>query len=425
MPYRDFGYTQAPLLPYLQAIPLRLTGFSMLGQRVANALWSGLTLVVLWGLARPAHRARAVWGLLALAALPTWVYFGVLGKTYALAGLLVVLAVAAGRLAPGHRQALAFGLAGSLAVGCRLLVAPAVCVLWISLLWKAQSRRARLWLALAPPLLGVGLAAPFFAADPQAFLFWNLGLHAAVHRDFRLDAARDLLSHLPTLAGLLAVSLAAAGSAWRESVTAEGALLLAGGVGVAAQLLPHGAFAEYATPLLPLLALGVLRVGQRSLRPGWPRAAAAGIVILGLWVRPAHVVADRGRVLAVRACEAYLRAYPPETTVVTAYPILTTGAGLRVLPDLELGYFGVSDELPPAQAARLHLSTPDTLAAAVRDGTVDVVVLSLSWPNFLISLPSCEPIPEARWDPLYAALAQDFRQAHRDHHFVILARASR
>jgi 4-amino-4-deoxy-L-arabinose transferase-like glycosyltransferase len=46
VPYRDFGFTQPPLVVYVNAPLLQLTGFGLFQQRALNGLWGLLALLL-------------------------------------------------------------------------------------------------------------------------------------------------------------------------------------------------------------------------------------------------------------------------------------------------------------------------------------------------------------------------------------------
>jgi 4-amino-4-deoxy-L-arabinose transferase-like glycosyltransferase len=425
LPYRDFAYTQAPLFPYLQGLFLRLVGYSLYAQRALNAVWGALTLLLVLRLAREKAPGSALWAPLSLALLPAWVYFEMLGKTYALAGLLLLLAGATLWVREPMRRALSFGLLGSLAVGCRIPVAPAVFVLWLFLIAQAETPRDRRWILLAPPLIGVSLALPFALADPQAFFYWNLQYHAAAARSTRLVAASQLPYHVLPLLALLGVAGLAAKGEWRVHFKEERAFLTAGLLGVAAQFLAHGIYAEYATPCLPLLALGVARVGQRSLRLGWPVALAGVIAVSALPFQPPQAPRNRLLVKGMVECTEFLRGRLQRgSTVLTPYPIVVTGAGLEVLPGLEMGYFGITDELSAERAARLKVTTLERLRELVVQRRADAIVLSRYLPNFPNSIPSCTRIPPERLLPFREAVREHYRAVFLNDDFLVLVPAT-
>ena len=421
LPYRDFGYTQAPCFPYLQGVALGVAGHDQRAQRGVNALWGALTLALLLALSRRVQPGWAALTALALAATPGWVHFVVLGKTYALTGLLLLLTAGALTLRRPPARGLAFALFGALTVGCRLPTAVAVAALWASGL-AVRPGRARRWLALAPPLVGLGLAAPFALADSEAFWFWNVGLHASVRLDHRAASLIELPGFLAPVLGLGVLTLVAAGRYRRPALRGAGGLLAAAGLGLSAQFLPGGAYTEYVTPLLPLLALGVARYGQRIRRRAWTWPASALLLLVPLaWPTPS-VVAEPLRVQSFQEAGRYLRGEPSAQTVLTCYPVVTSGGGLTVFPNNLMGFHSLTDELPPEQAERLGLLSLDALTAAVSAQQPDLVVLCVDWPNFAISLPSCRRLSAARRAPLREALAAGYAPAWRNDHVVVLRR---
>ena len=61
VPYRDFGHTQMPLLPYINGLMMQLTGFGLFEQRAINGLWGALTLALaaIW----LSRRTNVYWAL--------------------------------------------------------------------------------------------------------------------------------------------------------------------------------------------------------------------------------------------------------------------------------------------------------------------------------------------------------------------------
>src|SRR5476651_2535502 len=83
IPYRDFGYTQTPVLPYVEGVLMSATGFGISHQRTLNAVWGALSLllaVAVWkraGLRPLAAAALAAAWLLCQALM----YYDTIGKT--------------------------------------------------------------------------------------------------------------------------------------------------------------------------------------------------------------------------------------------------------------------------------------------------------------------------------------------------------
>ena len=417
LPYRDFGYTQLPGYPYLQGLAMAVAGgHDLFTQRWLNALWGGLTLALIAACGRRTAGGRDwAWPPLALALLPAWIYFVVIGKTYALTGLLLVLT--AGALAlkrPGLRLA-AYASFGSLAVLCRLPVAPAVAVLWLALVRGMPAgvlRRRALWV---PPATGCLLLLPFLLAAREPFGFYNLGLHTSVLRSARLESGIQLAAfHLPSLAGLLLI----AGRAPREWPPA----LWAGAVGALAMLIPAGTYADYATPCMALLALGIAQLPpspRRTLAGGGLRVVCVCALLL---LPPPHVRAERALLTDLTQCARHVAATtPPDAVVLPPEPLIATGACRPVLPGSELGPFSVTHELPPARAQRLRLLTLEGLRARVAAGEPDVIVLSRVHVNWPRSIPSLRRIPLPQLDELTRTILQGYVPTWQNPSFVVLS----
>ena len=181
LPYRDFGYTQMPLLPYINGLMMHLTGFGLFEQRAVNGLWAALTLVlaVRW-LARRTSPAWALGcgALLSLSA--PWMSFVHLGKTYSLVGLIIVAALwVCTEWAPGPRKVGVLALLATLGLGCRLTVAPYFAVLWVGAALELPLRPVRSWwlIAAGSLLAPVILLLPFYLVAPEAAYFWTMEFH--------------------------------------------------------------------------------------------------------------------------------------------------------------------------------------------------------------------------------------------------------
>jgi hypothetical protein len=48
LPYRDFGHTQMPLLPYINGLMMQFTGFGLFEQRAINGLWGAPSPASSW-----------------------------------------------------------------------------------------------------------------------------------------------------------------------------------------------------------------------------------------------------------------------------------------------------------------------------------------------------------------------------------------
>lgn len=450
LPYRDFGYTQMPLLPYINGALLQLTGHGLIAQRAVNALWAGLTLALMAGWL--GRRTKPTWGL-GVAALfslsAAWMYFTHLGKTYAFAGLMAMgAALMHLDRAPSIRKAGWLALLGTLGVGCRLPMAPFFGILWLATLAELPRRellRAVAWSGLWPVLL----VAPFYGAAPAAAYFWTVQFHQASvpNRTWWLPWSA-IAALAPALwLGLTAVAAhAVVRRVWpgrRELVLALATLGT-----IAANLAPKGAFEEYAVPMLPILGITVaLALWSAGAAAPWLRRTFTPIVLLAAnlaltvvlqWpnlraeVRntwsmflplnaPIYDTALPGRLAQARqVVQHYLPAGQP---FIGPSVILAAEADRPVPRGLRMGPYTTTAELPAARARELNLATIAEVETWFSDPSVPLLALSKNpFGNYRCSMPSYQNSAQFRrfsWQELFH---RDFLIAYEDTNFLLLIR---
>lgn len=159
IPYRDFPFNQTHVYPYLHGALMKVTGFGLVPHRALSALYLLGTVAVV-------VRGRTFGHLMAATALVASAHFvsrSVLGQSFPMAALLLVLASAA-FLA---RRTWALGILGTLALGAKLTVLPAVGILWAVHAW-----RDRRWPSFAAPAVALLVVfAPVVIADPAGWWF--------------------------------------------------------------------------------------------------------------------------------------------------------------------------------------------------------------------------------------------------------------
>ncbi len=451
MPYRDFGFSQPPLVLYANALPLRLVGFGLFEQRSVNGLWAALALVVaaVW----LGRRTRPSWGValvLSFSLSAPWMYFSHLGKTYAVTTLLTTLAAWVFlAMASTPRRNFLLGLVAALGVGTRLPAAPFFGVLWLLALWPGRRPPARDILAAAGGA-ALGLAAialPFWLAAPDAINFWVFGLQrvAVSVRPWHL-AWQEIASLAPSvwLLGSLALGLAALRS---QLLTRETGVLLAAGAALAPNLLHSGIYEEYGVPfLLPLaMAAAALVYDECKARPAiLTLALAIVLVTVQFFTAPVlfyqelpqrrgtasrwlpHNAPPYNRTLPAQLAAArriVKESLAPTAPFIGPNLILAVESGRAVPPELCMGTFSVTDEMSAAQAGRLHLATRDQLSRWFTRPEVTVVglfkrpILNYGW-----SMPSFTTQPEAARQKWIEPLSRDFIIASQDGDFLLLVR---
>jgi len=451
MPYRDFGFTQTPLVLYANALPLQLAGFGLFSQRAINGLWGAiaLALAATW----LARRTRPGWalafaGLFSLSA--PWMYFIHLGKTYGFTTLLVTVASWAFlAMDRGPRRNFVLGILAVLGVGTRLPAAPFFGMLWLLGLWPGGRPTVRETVAAFAGVVATALVVilPFWLSAPEAVRFWIFDFHreSVPLKDWHV-AWTDIASLAPAVWVLAAAGIF---SAIRQHCWAapETGVILAALVTLAANLLPGGAYQEYGVPfLLPLAMASVALVYDGfSAEKKIGAAALAGVVLaahfftgplllsneaavrcgtLSQWLPPHAPAYNRELPTQLDAARQVVeRSLAPIAPFIGPNLILAAETGRFVPRVLRMGPFSFTVEIPPERAARLHLATHEQLDAWFADPSVTVLgFFRRHQLNYAWSMPSFDQLrPEfhAQW---FAPVFRDFVTAYASGEFLILVR---
>jgi 4-amino-4-deoxy-L-arabinose transferase-like glycosyltransferase len=425
LPYRDFGYTQLPLFPYINGAVMELTGFGFVGQRLASALWAALTMALgsawLW---RRRGRLAGLGYVAVMASGLQWMYFAHIGKTNALAGFLILAAavIVVSRPRIGV-QIFATSLLGVVAIGCRLPVAPFFIVVWIGLLVRNFSPGNLLRAALWPAVFGLLLIGPFIAAAPDSFRFWALDIHGESRfvRNWHLDLKSMFpLSPALCLMGLL-LPLGLLSRRVRVSRPVD-LVLLALFVALVCNVLPTGAYPEYPAPFVPsfIFALSIL-LADMGFTPRRQAFGLALFVIVNLTIRAPtdHAVYRETRRAADYVRQFQRAPYP----FVGSASMVALEAGVPVPDWLVMAPFCCSESFSESAAAERHLATPDRIARLMADPGCNVFVMyTAPVRNFVWSMPRFVPISDASVARWKAILAERFTLEYGDSSYAVFIR---
>jgi 4-amino-4-deoxy-L-arabinose transferase-like glycosyltransferase len=456
LPYRDFGYTQMPLLPYINGLVMQLTGFGLFQQRAVNGVWGALTLLL--AIRWLARRTSPNWALgfgalLALSA--PWMCFVHLGKTYAFAGLIIVTAVwIYTESVPSVRKVSLLALCATLGIGCRLTTAPFFAILWIAAVIELPVPQFRHWLSviLGSVLWPLLLLLPFYLVAPEAAYFWTMGFHQLSVPNKPWHIVWPVIVALaPALWLGLALSLAHSLAKRRAPEQREIVLILATLLSLAANLLPSGVYEEYGAPFLPplalLAALGLWRMGANL---PWLRhvTVPAALLVLNLtasvallWSSmPPSRHSSLSMLLPLNAA-AYDATLPArlfqQTRVVKEYLlpgepfigpqiILAVEAGRPVPKNLRMGPFTATMELPQIRAAQLNLATFAELEAYFEDPRVRLLSFYKNGNlNYAWSMPSFSNPPKQERQRWLQLIHREFLVAYEDVDSLLLIRKER
>ena len=448
MPYRDFGYTQMPLLPYINGVALAWSDFGLFAQRAVNGIWSALTVGLLGCWLTRRHGARpAMVAVLLLAANPAWMYFNHLGKTYAFTGLVALTAAIVHlELKPSWRKCALLGSLGIVGLGCRLPAAPFFALLWLAALVESWPRTRGAWplagAIVGPLLTAVVLLGPFGLAAAAEFRFWTFDFHRSSlpSKDWQVGWVDHLaLAPGAWVAAGFACAVWIGRPRWSPAIALGGAAL----VTLAANLLPRGTYEEYATPLLPALvlaaAVGLSRLTGRTATAGGALLLAAQLLLppaLGwrahperrftpaAWLTanaPPYEPALPAQLERVRAAVNHYAG--PTGHVVGPNLIVALSSGRPIAPDLRMGPFTATSELSAAAAARLHLATPERLLAEFSDPRCRLLAFfTRPLLNYAWSMPSFANLPQADRRAWVELFRRDFEVVLQEGDFLLLAR---
>ena len=453
MPYRDFGFTQPPLVAYINAAVLGLTRFGLFEQRVVNGVWGALAVLLAVRLVARRTGAGAAFTLAAIFTCTSgWLYFAHLGKTYGLTSLLVMgMTAVYVEMKPGGRKSTLLSVLTVLGVACRLPAAPFFGLLWLAALWdggRLTWRRAGIALATLVVSAAVVLL-PFLLAAPEQTRFWIYDFHriSVPQKDWHVHW-NDLIGLAPAvwLSAILTVGFRVfSRPSWKQPELAVAAAAL---VALAANLLPGGTYQEYGVPFLLPLAAGSLILlepsvarfpaGRRGFVTGALLAASVALVPAIGWSKltpeqrqfPSALLPvavppyDFSLAESIATARATVQRFlPPGQPFVGPAIILAVEADRPIPRRFRMGAFTCTRDYNEAKADRLHLATFPGFAHQVGDANVPIIGLHPEIKlDYAWSVPSFDFQPPETFVPVQAFILRAFTVVHSDRNFLIVAR---
>lgn len=421
LPYFDYAYTQAPLLPFANAPLIAALGPSLSSIRWSGVIWTALALPLVFLLAGGVKRpVGALLAFVALASSPAVLAELVIGKSYPASQFFLLLAAAAFVLPA--RPALRFcwlSFFGVLAFGSRLTLLPSVTLLWLALTLLHRRDFRPLFAAGIFLLTGALLLGPFYFGRSESFFFFNWDYHQAslVLRHPPGFWTKELLfSPACWCVGVLALPWA-----WqkRKDEPIGVAFFAAGLAGILFNVSVVGMYEPYVTPMLPLLLAGA---GRLLAAPAEQRAATAmpafGLVALCFLfaTKPEAKTNFSDAAPAAR----FLREHTaPGARVLASMPEIPLEAGRPLYRDLVMGKFATTLELSKNKIRRLGMISFDDLRAAIdrREPAAIVVSRWKSW-NFAWSVPGLF-ISETAYREVWEAIARGYGVAYQNETYVV------
>ena len=456
MPYRDFFFTQGPVMPHVYGAFAGLwSAHGVLGGRVLTACLGLLSCLLAAGLARRAaaggRAAEAGVMAFALTACNLYhVYFTAIPKTYALASclllggyLVLALCLSRRKKTRSHMScmwALPAGVLIALAAGTRLSLGAMLPVTALGLLLTCRKTGAAFfWFALGG---GVGLAlafGPTWLEAREPFLF-SQSFHTARggHDPFFMvgSLARTARAYLP--AGLLLAALVI--FQWfrkaepkPEEPTAEAAyrgyiwpwIWFVAFLSVfVPQLASPYPYDDYQVPVMGLLAAALAGWAANVTPSDSLRCrvclccvAVSLLASFGSPITQEWLVARQDRFWVVRKAEPDLallrlaardvRALAGEDTLLlTQDTYLAVEAGMRVPEGMEMGPFCYFPELSDEDAARFHVMNAGRLTALLESAPSTMV--AYSGYGFAIRSPVMDAVPDAERHRFLSLLGKNY-----------------
>jgi 4-amino-4-deoxy-L-arabinose transferase-like glycosyltransferase len=448
LPYRDFLFTQTPLLPYVYGSLLGMAGPSLGTGRFISVLLSTLAVALAMSLARrAAGNGAAFLTLLWLAVTPAILYYLVIVKTYALTVVLVLLALYWVFKEEAHSSSFfAFGsvLAAGLAAMTRISFAPIVGVLF--LYWVHRGRWKEGGLAIL--LVAIGVLWFAYQSD-ENFYFDTVEYHIRAAGSLSTQGlvgtksiliSQIMLAFAPLVVLMLSLCLIAMRSAlvrvrWAHWWVAElGALLVwlsSCLILLVIHLATWGNYWEYQVPVyvisVPLLAANVMvviRSLREQIRGHLLIAAVVVLATLPSWFfqstsfwDPVNTVA-----LAERQSSILVQSGIDTDQVLGVYNHLALAARMRIPLGNEMGLFSVTSELPVQEAHERKFLTADDVTSLLAKCSPAFVVTGLDEVIFAESAPSRQLTGSALRELWKEWLHTNYRMIYKDDYNVIFHR---
>jgi hypothetical protein len=435
IPYRDFAYPQTPILPYLNGIIMKIIGFGQIEQRIANLAWGGLALIVSMGivLKRSNLFACAMCGWI-LTVPPYWCSWvaNCSFATYGAANFFMVLACWS--IISGlsyYKKVALFSVAGNLAIGCRLPVGPAVMILFAFLLIHGKNYKEKAIALISFSCICLILFGPFYWADKENFIFWNLIYH--IKSSFNRRIVSEYIFMYPSamlliLGGMLASLL----EIRKRIISPEFVILFSAAIGILSQIFLKCSYGVYSSPFIAPGIIGSLIILSKF---QWHKYLFLFFISFPLvYLTPFNpttylfhnmIQIDKKWNESVdTATDIIKKNVPKNEKILTPYTILAVQSDRPVFNGMEMGPFGITDEIEIDRAKRLHLTHYDTLIGLVENREPYAVVLPnfSSTHSFYWSMPSLLGVDENKRKKFFDQLLKNYQICYDKYQLAIFLR---
>jgi len=428
VPYRDFFYMQAPLLPYVYSLPTLLTGHSLMALRMLSVVCGVLT-VILWAIFLWKEYSRtpsvAIVALIVLVLNPYLISWGVTVKTYALSNLLITcffislyFAIRSGK----SIWYLCAGLSLGFCVSIRLLYAPIIglVVLWIiieSIKTRHDfSKYSHVAMLFAGIILSLLPAIIIYLICPKAFVFNNIGYHNLrssrpsnlYNVIFAVYFLMDTVVYSPYL--LLQCSLAFTGAYTifkankdifiaKQNITYVKLILGITIVFILSSMIPVPLYKQYFTAphapfLLPIVAVGLLTISKKSSRFMFVICLFAVLLSMLQVFREVREHSQK-KVWYLSSYHEVSKYVEQNTTandiVLSFWPGYVYESSRQYFPGLENHFaLRVSSKISALERDSYHIPCKDKIFAAILDKSPKIVITGAWMKDFYRNLKDSE-----------------------------------
>lgn len=452
IPYLDFFYPQAPILPFVYGAWTNLAGFSLLSLRLLSSLFT-IATVALWAWFLYKEYEQAFWvgfaSLLLLVCNPFLLTWGVVVKTFALSNFLATIAlISIWRFLAERKMAwlIGAGVACGFLVSTRLLYIGVPVAIGGWLLLRAPKMeggigRTRLLLAFASGLFIACVPAfVLFLSDPGVFLFNNVGYHQLrSETPVRLVQFMNSLQYLKgtflvhpymivqvVLVGVGVFGLIRQKSPGEKQKSSFAEIAIGAIVAlVGVSLTPFPLYEQYFTsplaPLfIPLVGMGIHTVWK------WNRIVLAVCLMVAALVSYAEFDNEETQASAMSGWQmatfedvaARIQRHTVETdTVISPWPGYACESGRQFLPGLENQFaLPISANISPADQKRYRIAGKDSIISALNQGKGKVVVIGAWVSSLFVSL------GESDRKEFYHALSRNYEIAEEIENVLVYVR---
>jgi hypothetical protein len=449
LPYIDFATTQGPMMPFVYAAANSfVTAWGVAGGRFfTSVLGFACALATAW-LAYRLVRQEAPRRMASFAAVVAFTfvavnvyqsYFVTIVKTYALAGLLVVLGFVALTAIEGKLGSAAAALSGALflsAAGTRASAVFILPVVFLMLIWKRHGKRRRvvyLSFALGGTVAAAVLFLPFLLRAPSALWFALVEYHSGrdVGGALRWVAykggfvSRVMLAYsAATICCLLSLAYVVVKRPSRGRYTfAQRAIWISVALVTLVHLLAPFPYDDYQAMIYPAfaaaLAVTLIRLcGQLWVVTGvvltcMAMALASPIIqswFIGKRDRIWWPLKDAAPLAVLQETAARIKSLPgvkDGDLLLTQDPYLAVETGLVIPDGLELGQFCYFPDWPRAKAEKRHVVNTKMFRDVIE--TCGAPVAAFSGYGLSIRSPEVQPLPADETQALWKLVRSRYR----------------